>query len=81
MLPQPNIRSMKQLVEREEIPVELLPGQARLDSLIENGFVVTERPAPAQAIPLVILTNNQGRGLLSPAMKRIYARWMFSSGE
>lgn len=80
-LPQPTIRSMKQLIEREEIPAELLPDQVRLESLIESGFVVTEKPEPAQPIPTVARTTNQGRTILSPAMEHIYARWQMRTGE
>ena len=80
-LPQPTIRSMRWLVEREEIPVELLPDQARLDSLIESGFVVTERPEPADPTPIVSRTTNQERSILSPSMERIYSRWRISTGE
>lgn len=80
-LSQPTIRSMKQLVEREEIPADLLPDQARLDSLIESGFVVAERPAPAQPMPTIARTTSQDRSLLSPSMQRFYDAWRFSTGE
>lgn len=78
---QPTLRSMRHLVEREEIPSDLLPDRARLDLLIEHGFVVTERPAPSQPIPIIERASRQGLSILSPSMQRLYDSWRFSSGE
>ena len=73
--------SQRHLLERVEIPVDLLPDQARLAQLIESGFIVTERPDPAKRIPSVGRPIDQGRALLSPSMERLYRRWRIGSGE
>ncbi len=73
--------SQRHLLERVEIPVDLLPDHDRLAQLIESGFIVTERPGPAKKTPTVGRSIDQGRALLSPSMERLYRRWRIGSGE
>jgi hypothetical protein len=73
--------SQRHLLERVEIPVDLLPDYGRLAQLIESGFIVTERPDPPKKIPPVGRQVDQGRALLSPSMERLYRRWRISPGE